>query len=221
MSATDSPTDRTADRFSGQVGSTTAFGELEIAWDDRVLEPRPWTVDQSRWAAELAAEAPEGPMLELCSGAGQIGLLAVALTGRPLVCVDVNPVACDFARHNAAAAGLAHLVEVREGRLEEAVGTDERFAVVVADPPWVPRAETGRFPGDPLVAIDGGDDGLDVAWACVRVAGRHLLPGGFAVLQLGTLPQAARISDGLRDLGLVGGEIRTGERGVLLRVDRP
>ena len=160
-------------------------------------------------------------MLELCAGAGQIGLLTVALTGRSLVCVDLNPVACDFARHNAAAAGLAHLVEVREGRLEEAVGADERFAVVVADPPWVPRAETGRFPADPLLAIDGGDDGLDVARACVRVVGRHLLPGGSAVLQLGSLPQAARICDELYDLGLVGGEVRTAERCVLLRVDRP
>ena len=144
-----------------------------------MLEPRAWTAAQSRWAAELAAAAPDGPMLELCAGAGHIGLLAVALTGRPLVCVDLNPVACDFARHNAAAAGLAHLVEVREGRLEEAVGADERFAVVIADPPWVPRAETGRFPEDPLIAIDGGDDGLDVARACVAVADRHLLPGGF------------------------------------------
>jgi release factor glutamine methyltransferase len=205
----------------GHAGSTISFGELEIAYDDRVLEPRPWTVDQSRWAAELAASAPEGPMLELCAGAGQIGLLAVALTGRPLVCVDLDPVACDFARQNAAAAGLAHLVEVREGRLEEAVGADERFAVVVADPPWVPRAETGRFPEDPILAIDGGEDGLDVARECVRLTARHLLPGGFAVLQLGTLPQAARISDSLHDLGLLGGEVRTAERGVLLRVDRP
>jgi release factor glutamine methyltransferase len=213
MSITDHPA-------PGHPETTTAFGELEIVYDDRVLEPRPWTADQSRWAAELDTAAPDGPMLELCSGAGQIGLLAVALTGRRLVCVDVNPVACDFARRNADTAGLAHLVEVREGRLEEAVAADERFALVIADPPWVPRAETRQFPKDPTVAIDGGDDGLDVALACVRIAADHLLLGGSAVLQLGTLAQAAQVSDGLRDVGLVAGEVRTGERGVLLRIDR-
>ena len=154
-------------------------------------------------------------------GAGQIGLLAVALTGRPLVCVDLNPVACDFARRNADAAGLAHLVEVREARLEEAVAADERFALVIADPPWVPRAETGRFPEDPLVAIDGGEDGMEVARACARIAGRHLLPGGSAIMQLGTLEQAARISDGLPDVGLIAGEVRIGERGVLLHAADP
>ena len=42
----------------------------------------------------------------------------------------------------------------------------ERFAVVIADPPWVPRADTGRYPEDPVLAIDGGDDGLDLARAC-------------------------------------------------------
>ncbi len=200
--------------------ASIAFGELEIAYDDRVLEPRPWTAEQSRWTAELAATAPGGPMLELCSGAGQIGLLSVALTGRELVCVDVNPVACDFARRNATTAGLTHLVEVREGLLEESVQADERFALVIADPPWVRRTETGRYPEDPLVAIDGGDDGLDVAWACVRVAGRHLLPGGSAVLQLGTREQATQVAGGLADVGLVAGEVRTGERGVLLRLHR-
>jgi release factor glutamine methyltransferase len=203
------------------AGETMAFGELAICFDQRVLRPRPWTAEQSRWAAELAASAPEGPLLELCSGAGQIGLLAAALTPRRLVCVDVDPVACEFARHNARAAGLDHRVEVREGRLEEAVHADERFAVVVADPPWVPRTQTGRFPEDPLLAIDGGADGLDVAWACVKVAGRHLVPGGSAVLQIGTPEQVERLRAGLeRDVELALTDTRTFERGVLVRLER-
>ncbi|MCW2790993.1 MAG: methyltransferase small [Nocardioides sp.] len=200
---------------------TMAFGELEIAFDERVLRPRPWTADQSAWAVELLRTAPDGPLLELCSGAGQIGLLAAARSRRPLVCVDVNPVACAYNRRNAENAGLADLVEVREGLLEESLRPDERFAVVIADPPWVRRTETDAFPEDPLVAIDGGDDGLDVAWACLRVAARHLSPGGSAVLQLGTVDQAAHVRDRLTSLpGLRAVEVRQGERGVLLRVDR-
>jgi methylase of polypeptide subunit release factors len=200
---------------------TMVFGELEIAFDERVLRPRPWTADQSAWAVELLRTAPDGPLLELCSGAGQIGLLAVARARRPLVCVDVNPVACAFNRRNAEAAGLSDLVEVREGLLEESVRADERFALVIADPPWVRRTDTGTYPEDPLVAIDGGDDGLDVAWACLRVAARHLTPGGSAVLQLGTLEQAEQVRAGLTSLpGLAYAEVRRGERGVLLRVDQ-
>lgn len=103
------------------------FGHLDIDFDDRVLTPRTWTVRQSEWAAKLAAELPDGPILELCSGAGQIGLLAAALTGRGLVCVDADPVACAFARANAERAGLADVVEVREGSMEETQDPDERY----------------------------------------------------------------------------------------------
>jgi methylase of polypeptide subunit release factors len=203
------------------MSETLSFGPLEIAYDDRVLRPREWTTGQSLWAAELLRGAPEGPVLELCSGAGQIGLLAVAGSGRRLVCVDANPVACEFARANAAAAGLGDLVDVREGRLEEAVGDDERFALVIADPPWVRREETGRFPEDPLLAIDGGDDGLDIARACLAVVERHLLPTGHAVLQLGSAEQveALRRDRWVRASRLTMTEVRHHDRGVLVLVE--
>lgn len=200
---------------------TMAFGELTIAFDDRVLRPRPWTADQSRWAEELLSTAPDGPVLELCSGAGQIGLLAVLRTGRPLVCVDLDPVACDFARRNAEAAGLASLVDARLGGLETALRPGERFPLVIADPPWVQRAHLETYPEDPLLAIDGGADGLDVARACLEVAARHLLPGGSALVQLGTRTQAAKVEDELADDDvLVVREVRDGKRGVLVRVQR-
>ena len=200
---------------------TVPFGSLTIAFDDRVLRPREWTAAQSEWAADLMATAPGGTVLELCAGTGHIGLLAVAQTGRRLLCVDANPVACDYARANALAAGLAELVEVREARLQEALAPDEMFPVVIADPPWVPREQTGRFPEDPLTAIDGGDDGLDVARACLTVIDDHLSPGGSAVLQVGTRAQA----DALRrercftDGRLVMVEVRQQVRGVLARID--
>lgn len=199
-----------------------AFGPLTIAFDDRVLRPREWTAAQSAWAADLMTTAPAGPVLELCSGAGHIGLLAVLASPRQLVCVDTSSVACDYARANAAAAGIADRVEVREGRLEEALGDDERFPVVVADPPWVPREETGRFPEDPLTAIDGGADGLDVARACLAVIDRHLAAGGSAVLQLGTTAQvdALKAEPCLAEGRLAVVEVREEERGVLARIDR-
>ena len=200
----------------------TDFGALTIAFDHRVLRPRAWTVAQSEWAAEIMVTAPGGTVLELCAGAGHIGLLAAAMSGRSLVCVDANPVACDFARANALMAGLADRVEVREGRLETALADDERFPVVIADPPWVPREQTSQFPEDPLLAIDGGGDGLDVARACLQVIADHLAAGGSAVLQLGTTDQAEalRSEPCIADGHLVVTEVRQEERGVLVRLDR-
>jgi release factor glutamine methyltransferase len=196
------------------------FGGLRIAFDDRVLRPRSWTTAQSRWASALLPYLPDGEVLELCSGAGQIGLLAVADTGRSLVCVDVNPAAAEYTLRNAEAAGLSDRVSMREGLIGTVIEEEERFAMIIADPPWVLRAETGRFPEDPVLAIDGGDDGMTVVRECVEAIGRHLLPGGAALLQLGNTDQVAGV-ESLLSAGLVAGEVREyGDRGVLLRIDR-
>ncbi len=203
---------------------TCEFGPLRISYDDRVLEPRPWTLAQSEWAAELAADAPDGPLLELCTGAGHIGLAAALLTGRRAVLVDADEAACEFALRNAVAAGIADRVEVRHGPMDAVLNTDELFAVVLADPPYIPSSETAVFPEDPLRAIDGGDDGLDLARLCLEVAAGHVLPGGPVVLQLRDAGQAeVLVGGGLDKLdqrtGLVRLDQRTFPRGVLVQYE--
>jgi methylase of polypeptide subunit release factors len=188
---------------------TLRVGGLDIAFDDRVLRPRAWTSAQSQWAAELLDHAPPGPVLELCTGAGHIGLLTIVGNGRHLVAVDADPVACDYARRNAATAGLAERVEVRHAMLEDALAPDELFPVIVADPPWVPTARTTEFPEDPLTAIDGGTDGLAIARRCLEVARAHLVPGGAMLLQLGSLDQARELQDAVDEgTGLAVTEVR-------------
>lgn len=181
------------------TAQSLVFGHLPIAFDDRVLRPRPWTVAQSRWAAEQLLELPgPGRILELCAGAGHIGLLALALarsTEHRLVAVDVNAAACELERRNADANGLGAQVDVREGRADDVLAPDEQFDLVIADPPWVPHSQTIRFPGDPVIAIDGGADGLDVAWSCIRACETHLVEGGSVVLQLGSVGQAHQVRD--------------------------
>ena len=197
------------------------FGPLSIEYDERVLRPRAWTKRQSLWAADLLASAPPGPVLELCCGAGQIGLLAVAASQRRLVSVDVDPVACDYARRNAAAAALADRVEVRESDLASAVAPGESFALVVADPPYLRSTETSRYPEDPQLAVDGGPDGLRLAWACLDVIRDCLAPRGSAVLQLRSADQAERVRDRLAEQGeLALRQYRSHGHGVLVRLDR-
>jgi len=202
------------------VSLTVDFEGLAIEYDDRVLEPRAWTAMQSRWAAELLREAPPGPFVEVCCGAGQIGLLAVSMSRRPLVAVDLDPVASAYTTANASAAGLGDLVEVRTGRLQDVLRPDERFVLVVADPPWVTSDGVGRFPHDPLLAIDGGADGLEVARDLVEAAAAALVPGGSLLVQLGDADQADLLAVDPVAEGWVRGEVRTGERGVVLQLRR-
>lgn len=173
------------------------FGHLPISFDRRVLRPREWTVTQSIWAAELLRQEPRSAsVLELCAGAGQIGLLTLALLApsrHRLVAVDINPAACAFVRRNATAADLEDQVEVREGSLDEVLGDGERYALVIADPPWVERDRVPMFPDDPKIAIDGGIDGLDLAIRCIDIADKHLIVGGSLLLQVGSQSQVEAI----------------------------
>ena len=202
--------------------ATKQVGELAFSYDHTVLEPRPWTAIQAEWAAALAEDAPPGPVLELCCGAGHIGLLTALCSGRDAVLVDVGESAVRFADLNAAQVrGTGPRVEIRHGDMREAVRPGEMFPLVVADPPYIPSSGTGRFPADPLLAIDGGDDGLDLARICLEVTGEHLLVGGVLVLQLRDEDQAAALTPMARGLGLVDPEVRAvAGHGALLALRR-
>ncbi len=175
------------------MAPTLDIGGLPIDYDATVLEPRPWTAQQSAWAAELSPTLPPGPLLELCCGAGHIGLLTVRLTGRDAVLVDASEDACRFAEQNAAQVRPS-AVEVRRGPMTEVLDEHESFPLVLADPPYLPTRDVASFPEDPTSAIDGGEDGLDLARLCLGVGGRHLAPGGAMVLQLRDVEQAEALS---------------------------
>lgn len=170
---------------------TIEFAGGVIGYDERVLAPRPWTEAQSRWARELVSDGSPVRVLELCAGAGHIGLAAVQRTSHELVQVDRNPVACAWAQVNATVWGID--VDVRCASMADAFAPGETFGLILADPPWVPTDLVDRFPGDPREAIDGGADGLDIAIDCVEVIADRLTPGGHAIIQLGNVEQVRQL----------------------------
>jgi release factor glutamine methyltransferase len=170
-----------------------AFGGLSITWQGEVLEPRPWTATQGAWAARIADRHP-APILEVFAGVGHIGLLAAARSGRPLVQIEADPLACRLARENAMRAGISDRVEIRCCPIEEALSPGERFGVVIADPPYLPSAEVCRYPGDPTHAIDGGDDGLDLAQSCLLCLQEVTIDSDAILMQLRGPDQVSRLA---------------------------
>jgi len=201
------------------------FGPITVEYDARVLVPRPWTLAQSEWAAELARRGEAGEaLLELCAGAGHIGLAAAVLADRDLVQVELDPVAAGYAAANARRAGWHDRVEIRNTPLQTAVRPDETFRIVIADPPYLTHDATARWPEDPLLAIDGGADGMDVIRACLRVAAEHLTSDGCLLLQVAGARQAEQVGQALSaepHWALRAGELRAVDPArAVLRIDR-
>lgn len=102
-----------------------------------------------------------GRVLDLCSGSGVHAVLA-ARRAEHVIGVDLNPRAVEFARFNAALNRVVSKCDFRCGHLYDAVGqapggrNQERFDLIVANPPFVPSPHTGpdpffsRMPGPPV-----------------------------------------------------------------------
>ena len=157
--------------------------------DARVLVPRPETelVLEAALAA-LPVEAAGRRALDLCTGSGVLAIsIALERPGAQVVAVDLSPEALAVARENAARLGAAG-VSFLEGDLYAPLSPEEKFDVIVSNPPYVPRGELDTLPAEvrrePRLALDGGDDGLAISRRIVAGAAARLRPGGTLVLEM-------------------------------------
>jgi methylase of polypeptide subunit release factors len=175
------------------------FGPVEVCFDEGVLEPRPWTLVQSRRAAAHAVRCTD-PILELHCGAGHIGQAAATWSGRELVQIDDVWTCCARAKCNAERNDVASRVVC--ARVEELPFAPGTFAVVIADPPYLPTPDTAKFPDDPTHAVDGGPDGLEALRATLSAVVTVLRPGGRLVLQVRGAQQAHAVEASVKSAGL-------------------
>jgi len=170
-----------------------AFRELDLHVDSRVLIPRPETEvlveEVLAWAAGRGAV--DLTALDLGTGSGAIALsLLHEGSFERVVATDVSGLALEVARLNAVAVDLESGIDLREGSLFDPIADDEKFHVVVSNPPYVTEGEARDLEPEvaawePKDALLGGGDGLDVIRAIVRGVEAHLEPSGLLALEVG------------------------------------
>ncbi|MFC4959381.1 putative protein N(5)-glutamine methyltransferase [Streptomyces mauvecolor] len=158
------------------------FCGLKVAVDTGVFVPRRRTEFLVQQALAAAGTARPLVIVDLCCGSGALGAaLASALPGAELHAADIEPAAVACARRNVAALGG----RVYEGDLFAPLppGLRGRVDLLTANVPYVPTDEVGLLPPEardhePLVALDGGSDGLDIMRRVALAAPDWLAPGG-------------------------------------------
>jgi release factor glutamine methyltransferase len=182
----------------GRILGIASFHGLDFALGPDTLEPRPDTevlVDVALGAArqgKLPGAAPDGTglrLLDIGTGTGAIAVtLLHKLPGATGLATDLAPGAIDTARANAARHSVADRLAFAVGSYFEPV--DGKFALIVSNPPYIASAViAGLDPEvrlhDPMLALDGGADGLDGYRVLAAGAGGHLLPSGLLALEIG------------------------------------
>ncbi|MFP1628445.1 putative protein N(5)-glutamine methyltransferase [Streptomyces sp. 5K101] len=179
------------------------FRGMRVAVDSGVFVPRRRSVFLVDRAVALAP--PGALVVDLCCGSGALGAAVVdAIGGGELHAADIEPAAVRCARRNVAAVG-GH---VHEGDLYGALPKKlaGRVDVLVANAPYVPTGEIGFLPPEardhePLIALDGGADGLDIQRRVTAEAARWLAPRGVLLVETSER-QAPRTAAAFAEHGL-------------------
>lgn len=176
----------------------TDFCGLKLKVDRRALIPRPETelLIESVTTALAGGLAP-ARLLDLGTGTGAIALaLAKTYPEAQVTALDLSEDALTLARENAAATGLAERIRLLRSRWYDALGSEDRFDVIVANPPYLSEEETAQTAPEvrgfePAMALTASDGGLGDLREIISAAPGFLVPGGLLALETGIGHHAA------------------------------
>jgi len=176
------------------ITGRAAFRDLDLEVSPAVLIPRSETEELVEAVLDtlrsLRTRWSRPRVLDLGTGSGAIALAVASEHPDSIVtATDASAEALAVARANARAMGFEERVAFRKGHWFEAVDPDDRFEVVVSNPPYVATAERDALPRDvrlhePAAALFSGERGLDDLREIVDLAPDFLVAGGLLALEL-------------------------------------
>lgn len=183
------------------------FMGLEFRVNEHVLIPRQDTEILVETALEKINTKKPLRVLDMCTGSGCI-LLSVLSYGRKKceitgVGVDVSDKALQVAKENAR--NLQVDAEWIESDLFS--GISEKFDMILSNPPYIPSAVIKTLQPevrehDPLLALDGKEDGLYFYRKITEESRNYLQPGGWLIFEIGA-EQGEAVSSYLKQNGFV------------------
>lgn len=167
------------------------FWSLPFNVSPDTLIPRPDTETLVETVLTQVAGQPVRSVLDLGTGSGCICLsLLHELSDAQGYAVDISAGALAVAKRNAVTLGLQDRIAFFEGSWFEPLDRDQRFDVIVSNPPYIPSADmAGLMPDvrlyEPNGALEGGEDGLGPYKLIAEQAPAFLAPGGILAVEVG------------------------------------
>lgn len=160
------------------------FLNVRIIESKFTLSPRP----ETEFLCEhiVKTEDKSAKVLDMCCGSGCIGIALKKNGFKDVVLADISPKALKQAQKNA----RLNMVNVDIVRSDMFAKINEKFNLIVCNPPYIASGdikslavEVKKY--DPIIALDGGSDGLDYYRIIARDAFDVLEQNGVIYLEIG------------------------------------
>lgn len=178
------------------LGRTEFYGRT-INLNQNVLIPRQDTEEVVYKAIELIKANDYKSCLDLCTGSGAIAVTIKKETKIDVTATDISEGATEIAKANMLV-NLAPCV-VKQGDMFEALEENEKFDIIVSNPPYIPSADIETLEKkvkdfEPRLALDGDKDGLKFYRIIHNGYKNHLNENGALVMEFG-IGQAEAIKE--------------------------
>jgi len=193
------------------------FGGLKFKVTPDVLVPRSPFAELILQGFQPWLSEPPEQVLDLCTGSGCIGILCAKVFECGVDLADISPAALAVARENIAQQQLEQSVQVYESDVFDGLA-GKKYDLIVTNPPYVDAEDLASMPAEyqaePVLGLEAGGDGLDIARRILRSAAAHLNENGLLAVEVGN--SCIALEAAFPDVPFLWPELENGGHGIFL-----
>lgn len=173
-----------------QITQTQEFMKMNFYVNENVLIPRPDTEVLVEEVIKKAKGMKNPDILDLCTGSGAIAIsVAKYIESAKIYATDISTKALEVAYKNAKNNNVLSKIKFVESDLFSKLNKSMKFDIIVTNPPYIKTQVIETLNKDvrsePIIALDGGLDGLKFYRRIIKEAYEHMKYNSYLCMEIG------------------------------------